>query len=73
MMFWPRVDQWPPSKRVWGAAVILTFVVTPIAIFIGRVGYILLGVIVVVSLWVGANSRLRKLNAEEFWESGPEE
>jgi hypothetical protein len=73
MMFWPGLDQWPPSKRVWGLAVFLTFVVTPIAILIGTVGFIILGVIVAVSLWVGANARLKKLNAEEFWDSGPDE
>lgn len=73
MLFWPGVDKWPPSKEVWIAAAVFTFVVTPVAILIGTVGHIILGVIVALFLILGANARLKRLNGEEFWRSRPDD
>lgn len=73
MLFWPGLDQWPPSKRVWIAALVLTCLVTPALMLIGTVGHIILGAMVAVCLVVGANARLKRLDAEEFWRSGPDD
>jgi hypothetical protein len=72
MLFWPKLDRWPPSKKVWIAAAILAFVVTPAAMLIGTVGHVILGAIVVVCLVLGANARLKRLDAEGFSRSGPD-
>jgi hypothetical protein len=73
VLFWPGVDPWPPSKAVWIAAAIFTFVVTPAGILIGTVGHIILGAIVVICLAVGARARLKRLNAKAFWRSRPDD
>ena len=55
------------------AAVVMTFVVTPMALLAGTVGRIVLGMVIFVFLVFGAKARLRRLNAEEFWRSRPDD
>jgi hypothetical protein len=73
MSFWPGVDKWPPPRWVWIAALVMTFVVAPIMILLGTAGKIVYGAIIVIALVLGANARLRNVNAEEFWESRPDD
>lgn len=73
MLFWPGVDKWPPPRWVWIAAAVMAFVVTPILILIGGVGTIIYLVIVLVVAIVGANARLRNVDAEAFWKSRPKD
>lgn len=75
MLFWPGLDQWPPPKRVWIAAAIVAFVVTPLLLLIGIVGQVIIGIVVVVGIVLSVRLRLRQMNehAEEFWRSGPDD
>jgi len=43
MLYWPGVDKWPPSKEVVIAAVVMTFVIFPIALLLGIVGQVIFG------------------------------
>jgi hypothetical protein len=71
--YWPGTDGWPPPLWVWIAAAVLT-VVTPLVIWaFGAVAVAVYVVVVVVCLVIGANSRLKKIGAEEFWESRPKD
>ena len=73
MLYWPGLDRWPPPKRVWIAAAVVAFVVTPVLILIGVVGQIILGGIVIGCIAFSVKMRLKQMNvrAEEFWRSGP--
>jgi hypothetical protein len=73
MLYWPRLDRWPPSREVVIAAAILTFVVCPICFLLGTVGKVIIGAIVFTFLILGANARLKRIGAEEFWRSRPDE
>lgn len=73
MGYWPGVDRWPPPLWVWVAALILTFAVPLILILTGAVGAVIVGIFVVVCLVIGANGRLKRMGAEEFWESRPKD
>jgi hypothetical protein len=73
VLYWPKVDQWPPSREVAIAAAILTYVVCPIALLLGAVGKIIIGAIVFIFLILGANARLKRMGAEEFWQSRPDD
>jgi hypothetical protein len=72
-MYWPGVDGWPPPPWVWLAAAVMT-VVTPLAFWLlGAVGIAIYIVIVGVCLFIDANARLKRLGAQEFWESRPKD
>jgi hypothetical protein len=73
MGYWPGVDRWPPPPWVWLAALFLTFAVPAIIYLLGAVGGVIVGVFVVVCLILGANARLKRMGAEEFWESRPKD
>jgi hypothetical protein len=73
MGYWPGVDRWPPPLWVWVTALILTFAVPAIAVVFGAVGIAVVGVFVIVCLVIGANARLKRMGAEEFWESRPKD
>lgn len=73
MLYWPKVDQWPPSRGVVIAAAVFAFVVCPIVFLLGTVGKIIIGLIVFYFLVVGANARLKRMGAEEFWRSRPDD
>ncbi len=72
-MFWPGADRWPPPPWVWIAAAVLTVVVPLIVWGLSAVGAVIVGVFVVVCLVVGASERLKRIGAEEFWESTPKD
>jgi hypothetical protein len=72
-MYWPGVDGWPPSPWVWIAAAILTIVVPLAILAFGTVAIVAYVIFLVVCLVIGANARLKKLGAEEFWESRPKD
>ncbi len=75
MSFWPGLDQWPPPRRVWIAAAVLAFVITPLLMLTGIVGQIIIGIAVIFGIALSLWARLRQMNerAEEFWRSGPED
>lgn len=75
MLYWPGVDKWPPSKEVVIAAVVMTFVIFPIALLLGIVGQVIFGAIVVVAIVLAMLARLRQMNvrAEEFRRAGPDD
>jgi hypothetical protein len=71
--FWPGVDGWPPPLWVWIAAAILTVVVPLVIVVFGTVGVVIYVVFLVGALIRGANMRLKRMGAEEFWESRPKD
>lgn len=66
-------DSWLPSGRVLLAAAVMTLVVTPVLLFLGAPGIVILGVIVVVCLVIGGNARAKALGADELRESRPDD
>ena len=75
MLFWPGLDKWPPSKRVVGAAAVMTFVVLPLALLLGVVGEVIYFSILVVAIILGMRARLRRIDArtQEFREWTPDD
>lgn len=73
MLYWPKVDRWPPSREVVIGAAILTFVVCPIALLLGTVGKFIIGLIVFFLMVLGANARLKRMGADEFRRSRPDD
>jgi hypothetical protein len=71
--YWPGVDGWPPPRWVWIAAAILTVVVPVVILVFGLVGVVAYAILLVVCLVLGQNARLKKIGAEEFWESRPKD
>lgn len=70
-MYLPPVrDRWLPPRGAWAAAAALTLV-TAVLLLLGTVGKILFAVVVIVALILIANSRLRDIDAEEFWRTRP--
>ncbi len=58
---------------MWIAAAVLT-VVTPLVIWaFGVVGVVAYAALLVFCLVRGANQRLKRMGAEEFWESRPKD
>lgn len=75
MMYWPGLDKWPPPRKVWIAATVMAFVITPLLMLIGIGGQVILGVLVVGGIALSVRLRLKQMNvrAEEFWRSGPKD
>jgi hypothetical protein len=73
MSFWPGVDKWPPPRWVWIAAAIITVVAIPLVAFGGIVGGVIYGAFLIVCLVLGANQRLKNMDAEAFWNSRPKD
>jgi hypothetical protein len=73
MSFWPGVDKWPPPRWVWVAAALITVVAIPLVAFGGAIGGVIYVAFLVVCLVLGANQRLRNMDAEAFWDSRPKD
>jgi|GEM_PF-5679510 len=75
MLYWPGVDRWPPSKQVVIGAIVMAFVVFPIALLLGVVGQVIYGALVVVAIVLGMRARLRYMSvrAEELRRAGPDD
>ena len=73
MSFWPGVDRWPPPRWVWIAAAIITVIAIPLVAFGGLVGVLIYVAFLIVCLVLGANQRLRNMDAEAFWDTRPKD
>lgn len=75
MLYWPGVDRWPPPKKVICAAAVMTFIVFPLALFLGTVGVAIYGGALVVAILFSIRLRFKDIGAraEEFRRAGPED
>ena len=75
MLYWPALDRWPPSKKVICAAAVMTFVIFPLALFLGMVGAVIYGGVIVVAILFSMRLRIKQVDAraEELRRAGPED